>query len=389
MSTEHLSRLLGRYLGFPPDPVRNIDWQSVMALAEKNRVLPLVQDVINPSDDVPVSIQRRLRDEARKSFAATVLVADNLSDIAGALDGIHWMLLRGPVLGHMVYKDPLHRPFGDLDVLVAQEDRAEAARRLNQIGFILPEKAMSIRYYETVHLHYPLERPGLAGPTRLELHWDIDHPFTLYTIDVEGILQRRVYLTIRGSRIPVPDSHDLIIMLAIHAAKHAAPLPYWIRERKTNAIVRTGHLLHFMDLALLLNQNAGLVDPDVISARCQSWGTVDALGNCLAAIGLLWPGLGLHPFQITSQPVHPVKLWLFHRIGSRGFGQLPLLFFRPIRLLDIISYLLPPAEYLRRKTGKADVLTRVGHTSRGIVRLMQGGLLVLAARLRHVFGLGS
>ncbi len=384
MSTAHLRALLGRYLGLPPEPIRGIDWPSLMALAEKNRVLPLLQAVITPADDAPEPVRTRLRGEARRSFVATALVADNLADVTGALDGTRWMLLRGPVLGHLVYADPSHRPFGDLDVLVAQADRAEAVRRLAAAGFTLPRRSMPAAYYEAVHLHYPLQRPGLAGPTRLELQWDIDHPFTLYTVDVDGLLDRRVHRALRGVDVPVPAWDDLLITLAIHAVKHAAPLPYWLQTGDADAVALTGHLLHFVDIALLTQLRGADLDSGVITHRCAAWGAADAVAGSLAAMRLLWPDLAADRL-LSDHSTHtpPLKMWLYRWTGSRGFAQLPLLFFRPIRLLDIAGYLLPPAEYLRRKAGRADLLTRLRHTLGGAARLIKGGLLALGARLMN------
>jgi hypothetical protein len=384
MSTEHLRALLGRYLGLPSEPIRGVDWDALLALAGKNRVLPLLQAALTPADDAPEAVRARLRDEARRSFVATALVADNLADVAGALDGLRWMLLRGPVLGHLVYADPSHRPFGDLDVLVARADRSEAVRRLAAAGFTLPRRSMPPAYYEAVHLHYPLQRPGLAGPTRLELQWDIDHPFTLYTIDVDGLLDRRVHRALRGVDVPVPAWDDLLITLAIHAIKHATPLPYWLQTGDADAMALTGHLLHFVDIALLTRLHGADLNSGAIADRCAAWGAADAVAGSLAAMCLLWPALAADRL-LSDHSIHtpPLKMWLYRQTGSHGFAQLPLLFFRPIRLLDIAGYLFPPAEYLRRKTGRADLLTRLRHALGGAARLVKGGLLALGARLRR------
>ena len=164
------------------------DWDALQECARRNRVLPLLYSVLADRKDVPDPVLRSLRLDTQHSFVATTLLAQVMKDVSEALDDIPWMLLRGPILGEFIYGDLSLRPYGDLDVLVSPNSVDASLDRLKQANFLPPPGSFSIAFYRKYHLHVQLSRAGLAGDTSLELHWALDHPFTLLTVDVDAIL---------------------------------------------------------------------------------------------------------------------------------------------------------------------------------------------------------
>lgn len=347
-----------------------------------NRVLPLLYAAVRDRADVPAALVQSLRLESQRSFVATSLTAQPLRFIAAALEDIPWVLLRGPVLGQLIYGDLMLRPYGDLDVLVDPDRIDEALQALGAAGFLPPPSALPERYYRRYHLHVHLMRAGLAGKTAVELHWALDHPFTLLTPDISGMLRRRECSTINGQEVPHLALDDLLIALAIHAVKHAAPLHYWVNEGIQTALAEHGMLLHFFDIALAIQRFGPQLDWATIRQRSATWGAGEMVDLCLRGIRLVWPESA--PDGLITGALRPVTWWerSAYRLNAQGeergaFKQLRGFFFRPIRLLDSIRYLHPPAEYLRRRYLAATMRTRFGHSVRGLAALIGGGVALI------------
>lgn len=382
--------LLGALLKGDVAVLPDADWQRLFEIAKANRMLPLLHAAIREMQGIPPSISQALMQEAQRSFVATTLTTRVLQPVADALLGIDWVLLRGPVLGQMLYHDLMLRPYGDLDVLVAPAQVDAALERLREAGFCQPASAFPDSYYRRYHLHIALERPGLAGSTALELHWAIDHPFALFTLEVESLLDRRTTLAIDGISIPCLALEDLIIALAIHAVKHAALLPLWIDQSQPAALAEHGMLLHFYDIALAITHLGDQIDWPLVADRSRAWGAADQVALCLQTIEMLWhipaPIEGGSP-ELPAWRRQVLK-WSSDKNAHSSFAQLRGAFFRPIRLVDTVSYMLPPRDYLIRRYGHASLMQRVSHMGHAFASLGGGalelGYLSLSAWRRHL-----
>ena len=82
-------------------------------------------------------------------------------------------------------------------------------------------------YFTRHHLHQQRSTADLN--IWFEIHWALDHPYTLLTVDYESIFARASpldYLERRSRRWQFP---DLLLSLAIHLVKHAVYLPSLLR----------------------------------------------------------------------------------------------------------------------------------------------------------------
>jgi hypothetical protein len=377
-----LIHLLGERLGAEPASLESLDWADLIDLARRNRVAPLAQAALAGRAGVPETVRTELLAAARRSFVETSLTAQALRDIVPALGALPWVVLRGPVLGASLYGDLMLRPFGDLDILVAPECVAEAAAALRSIGLRLPERDLPEAYYRRYHLHLRLVRPGQAGPVAVELHWALDHPFTLFTVDVAGILARRREVRAESVTVSMPCPDDLILTLSQHTVKHAVQLPYWTGVGQAAQIVRTGSLLQLYDIALALRAFGSCLNWQALASRAVQWGVAGAVRACLDAIGQLWPEAGpasaAANFAAGDSTRWQRATWRRIEADQSGlFGLRRGVWFRPVRLLDALQYVNPPAEFLRRRYGSAGLGRRVGH-GLGALGQLGTGLLALA-----------
>jgi hypothetical protein len=71
-------------------------------------------------------------------------------------------------------------------------------------------------------------------------------------------------------------------------------------------------------------------------------------------------------YEVSLHMDHkPSRLWAFL------VGYQESLVLRPIRLLDAFTYLFPPAEFLRRRYGRAAPLTRLRHTFKAAAQYLR------------------
>jgi hypothetical protein len=127
-----------------------------------------------------------------------------LTEVVGVLDrvSIDYRALKGPVLAHTVYRDPALRSFGDVDVLVRDDDFDAAVDALHVLGFrrrfVEPRPGFDARFAKgaclergdglEVDLHRTLA-PGAFGlrVAHLDLFGPAPNWFQLGTTAIAGL----------------------------------------------------------------------------------------------------------------------------------------------------------------------------------------------------------
>ena len=293
--------------------------------------------------------------------------------------GIDTIVLKGLWMCDRVYGHPSLRPGSDIDILVRRGNVSDclAALREQGIGAYWPN-LLKDAFFARHHLHQQRSTPDLS--VWFEVHWALDHPYTLLTVDYEGIFGRARPGRLRGAPVMEMSPADLILTLAIHLVKHAVYLPSVVqREDLARIILADGMLMYYIDVSESLEKFQHELDWVGLTALARSWGMTQGTGSVLRAcreiLQACVPDEVLAALPLRAQK--GVTRWLMERAanqqlavheGRRGSGFWRLLLssngafiLRPIRALEVASYLFPPGEFLRRRYGRADGLTRVRH----------------------------
>lgn len=175
--------------------------------------------------------------------------------------GIPWLAFKGPVLASF-YRPGEFRQFSDLDIAVERSAFREAVELIERAGGrVLDENWPLITAEQRGQLHLRL---GTGEP--LDLHWHIVNRASVrrdFGISMAELLSRRRTLDLGGVSVPVMDSIDALVHVALHAA------------------LGGGHRLQWLvDLARVAESTSPVWD--LVIERAASWSASEPVGLVFA-----------------------------------------------------------------------------------------------------------
>ena len=289
-------------------------WSRVVRLAMRHGVVAHVRSaIIDGEVPVPAPTIGALR-EAELSDIATALVLD--AELARALEalrskGIGALVLKGPVLARRLYRDPVLRPYRDIDICVREADLEAAAATLVGIGF------REIAYEaEIARLPFAADEVG-GGFHRLFVDASWRALLELHSDPLQLGLAPAAEDDRWTRAIPVPDlgpgaltlgDEDQLLQLCVHAHKHGFDRLMWLK-----------------DLDLFVRARAAALD----------WRLVDDVAAREGVRASIWYALSLTatilgaPFPATAArmaPAPPIRflyrrVWPVDRIAGLSAGM--------------------------------------------------------------------
>ena len=362
--------------------LQNVDWPRLAALLTRNRMgvlaAPLLER-LQPS--IPPEAEGALRDQGVQHRRAASKLGQALTTylIAAERRGIQTIVLKGLWLCEKVYQNAAVRPGSDIDILVPRHQVGACLALLGEqgIGAFWPN-LLADEYFTRHHLHQQRSTPDLS--IWFEIHWALDHPYTLLTVDYAGIFERSKPSTLLGAPVQEMDLSDLLISLCIHLVKHAIYLPSQLERPDVPRIVLAdGMLMYYLDVAELVKQQDG-IDWDLTVRLAHAWGAAETLGSVLR-VCQQYLDAPVPPEVLSALPISKpssVTRSLMARAadeklatheGRAGNRLWKLLLapngafiLRPVRLLETASYFFPSAGFLERGYGRGGLAIRFRHT---------------------------
>jgi Uncharacterised nucleotidyltransferase len=166
--------------------------------------------MIDINAEMAGGLQRQLDSEAVRA----VQLEGELIRLAPALEHLGAVVLKGPVLAHAAYPDPLLRPFTDLDVLVPGDRVAHAISVFATYGYerTRPEPApgYDARVGKAVALRHP-------GGVVIDLHRTLAAGNAGEAVEVHELLATRRQIPIGSHTVPAPSWEAHLVECALHA----------------------------------------------------------------------------------------------------------------------------------------------------------------------------
>ncbi len=391
---------------------RGVVWRGVLSLAKRNRAGPLLHRYIKnmPAGIVPQQVQRQLHQSFLETYQRNLAFQELASRIQSRLDdaGMKGVFLRGLSLAEIEYGNPALRRFSDIDLLVPWDDVPRALEVLTHAGGTHRREALSDSYYFRHHFH--VERIfGEGIGAMVELHWNLDHHYTMYTIDIDGLVHRARRVRVGSIELTIPDSVDRFIGLCLHASKHCPAIRYYPRAPLLpRRVLLDGWLIQVVDLAMSLHASPS-IDWGLISAKAREWGAENTVFFSLVALrtilGVSAPQQALEHLSPRARhnkletaltrrfldPGHTLQLgrrmgkieqWILKRWNMQEDAV-----FHPVRLLDLANYFFPEKRDLARWFARPNVRPYLfwwlRHALAGAWRLTTGAIALLSYRFKR------
>jgi hypothetical protein len=205
-------------------------WDDFLALAARNRLLPLAHHALAEADGVPETVRSRLREAFAENARRALRLAGELRRLLDALAaaGIPALAYKGPALAVRAYGNLALRTYSDLDLLVTPEDEPAAARVLIVHGYVgaYGLTAAQDAAFRRVDGDYPFHHPGTD--VLVELHARVSSLRFCVELPTAALLARAGTVPLGGGTVRAPADDDLFLALCLHGAKHRWARLEWL-----------------------------------------------------------------------------------------------------------------------------------------------------------------
>lgn len=169
----------------PPGRGDHLDWDEVIGMAARGRLLGQVQQGLVVSGiAAPPRLGPAVKAFRQRSLMTNSINLSTVQRVSGALDAasVDFVILKGPLQLHVLYGDYFARPSSDLDLLVDRHDYGRAAAVLRDFGYAPAERCESRwwrhylgeqhflpadRSFAVVDLHHRVQQPGCPAPREM------------------------------------------------------------------------------------------------------------------------------------------------------------------------------------------------------------------------------
>lgn len=235
--------------------VDRVDWDWVVACAKAHKVAALLAARLETSGlsallgpDMRAQLNT-IRDDAVARAAMAERTLELLAEHLGRA-AVPFLVIKGSILAHHVYRQPNLRRFADVDVVVRQEHVARAEDVLRAIGYreggaeeILAARpkgetersaalALSRRFEARVVQAYTWYAPSDGRLLCIDLHWHVARG--ALQISSAQLWERAAPTTVAHTHLTTLDPSATLIHLAMHA---------------TTCLLGNFRLLHLCDVA--------------------------------------------------------------------------------------------------------------------------------------------
>lgn len=223
LETECLRRLLEK----------TVDREVLLRLAEHHGTSSLLyRNFSRLGNMVPAPLLAALRQRHETNVHKSLFLTRELIRILDCLDplGIEVIPYKGVALSELYYGDMALRQSGDNDLFVRKHDVARIKNAVRDLGYTprlpIPEDAEA----DYLASGYECTFDSPAGKNLLELQWALQPRFYAVDFDMDGLFERAVNTTVLGRRMKTASPEDLLLVLAVHAAKHVWGRLIWLRD---------------------------------------------------------------------------------------------------------------------------------------------------------------
>jgi Uncharacterised nucleotidyltransferase len=208
-----------------------IDEQKLVQLAQKHGLMPQVHRRLSVEMDARQSIcLEALRHEDKVNTHRALWLTLELLNIQRhlAARGLEILPYKGPVLAQALYGNVALRQFTDLDILVHPRDLPGIKVALAVLGYSPGLSLSPAAQRDHLKSGYEYTFDGARGRNLLEIKWQILPAFYSVNFDIDNFFARAGSVVLEGQKLRTLCDQDLMLVLCVHAAKHAWKQISWL-----------------------------------------------------------------------------------------------------------------------------------------------------------------
>lgn len=353
---------------------RELDWDRAILFAEAHSVAPLLHrqlQRLGGMAKVPPAARKRLLQLTHRAGYRNRLYAAALRELLELFDRarVPVLVLKGLSLVELIYGDLSLRPLIDLNLLIPKTHLRRAREMLVRHGFV-ETLSRGSSFYRWCHSQLVIEKPE-EFRLFVMLQWDLVTWPRMHAIDLPRVWSDAQPVRLAGRDAWIPSPIDLVLYLCLQADKYAIvnalavdrcdPAEHVFDERTYNRLVR------FTDLHEVIRHHEAAIDWSELTERAAAAGIEESAYGSLRCMERLF-GTGVPPAVLMH--LRPTRhRWPRRLLGrcaldseggaSRSAPERRLASWwrrqeiptqrRWIKLLDLIDFIFPPRDTLRRR----------------------------------------
>ena len=208
-----------------------MDWERLLELSQYHGLVPVVFRRLSVEMDTARSPGLELlRQQDTANTHRTLWLTLELLNIHRHLQarGLEVLPYKGPILADTLYGNVALRQFSDLDLLIRSDDLPMIKTALAELGYQPGGRLAQAAERDYLKSGYEYTFDGARGRNLLEIKWQILPRFYAIGFDVNDFFTRAATVTINGQRLRTLCDQDLMLVLCVHAAKHAWKQISWL-----------------------------------------------------------------------------------------------------------------------------------------------------------------
>jgi hypothetical protein len=210
-----------------------VDWERLLQMAQHHGLVPVLFRRLSAEMDASRSAGlESLREQDKANAHRALWLTLELLNIYRHLQarGLEVLPYKGPLLAEALYGNVALRQFSDLDLLVRSDDLTRIKSALAELGYEPGLRLAKAAERDYLKSGYEYTFDGARGRNLLEIKWQILPRFYSIGFDVNEFFERAVVATIEGQKMRTLCDQDLMLVLCVHAAKHAWKQISWLRD---------------------------------------------------------------------------------------------------------------------------------------------------------------
>ena len=202
-------------------------WNYLLLMAQRHRVVPRLHHhlVSECPEAIPSKARSGLEKLNQENTRSNLLLTGELLKLVDLLEahGIAAVPFKGPTLALWAYGDLGRREFGDLDILVKQQDVPAVRKLLAGEGFTPRPELSAAQKAATLRLdcsHNFANEKNIW----LDVHWDFVVHYASVQIDTDKLWDRLQPILVNRRELKTVSVEDLLLIFCLHGFTH-----FWAR----------------------------------------------------------------------------------------------------------------------------------------------------------------